>query len=48
MTKASFRAYIDESGDEGFKFRKSFDEEASSNWFILAAFVTRKKTDLRT
>lgn len=48
MTKASFRAYIDESGDEGFKFRKSFDEEASSDWFVLAAFVTRKKTDLET
>lgn len=48
MMKASFRAYIDESGDEGFKFRKSFDEEASSDWFVLAAFVTRKKTDLET
>jgi len=46
--KASFRAYIDESGDEGFKFRKSFDEQASSDWFVLAAFVTRKKTDLET
>jgi hypothetical protein len=43
---SSFRAYIDESGDEGFKFRKSSNEEASSDWFVLAAFVTRKKTDL--
>jgi len=48
MIKASFRAYIDESGDEGFKFRKSLDGEASSDWFVLAAFVTRKKTDLET
>jgi len=48
MTRASFRAYIDESGDEGFKFRKSFDEEASSDWFVLVAFITRTKTDLET
>lgn len=45
---SSFVAYIDESGDEGFKFRKNTDEQASSDWFILAAFVTRKKTDLET
>ena len=45
---ASFRAYIDESGDEGFKFRKSSNEEASSDWFVLAAFVTRKAADLQT
>jgi hypothetical protein len=45
---ASFCAYIDESGDEGFKFRTNPDEEASSDWFILAAFITRKKTDLQT
>jgi hypothetical protein len=42
----SFRAYVDESGDEGFKFRKSLNKESSSDWFVLAAFVTRKKTDL--
>jgi hypothetical protein len=45
---ASFRAYIDESGDEGFKFRNSDDEQASSDWFVLAAFITRKKTDIET
>jgi len=45
---ASFRAYIDESGDEGFKFRKSPNEQASSDWFVLSAFLTRKKTDLKT
>ena len=43
---ASFRAYVDESGDEGFQFRKSSNEQTSSDWFVLAAFVTRKKTDL--
>lgn len=45
---ASFAAYIDESGDEGFKFRQNVDEQTSSDWFILAAFVTRKKVDLET
>lgn len=45
---ASFRAYIDESGDEGFKFRSSNNEQASSDWFVLAAFITRKSTDLQT
>ena len=44
----SFCAYIDESGDEGFKFRTAPDEETSSDWFILSAFVTRKKTDIQT
>ena len=45
---ASFVAYIDESGDEGFKFRSNVGEQSSSDWFILAAFITRKKTDLET
>ena len=40
---ASFVVYIDESGDEGFKFN-----EGSSHWFILSAVVTRKETDLDT
>jgi hypothetical protein len=44
---ASFVAYIDESGDEGFKFRRRLDEQASSDWFVLAAFVTRKESDLQ-
>jgi hypothetical protein len=46
--QASFRAYVDESGDEGFVFRTSPPVQASSDWFVLAAFVTRKKTDLET
>ena len=45
---ASFRAYIDESGEEGFKFRVKLDEPRSSDWFVLSAFVTRKTTDLET
>ena len=45
---SSFVAYVDESGDEGFKFRQNVDDQTSSEWFILAAFVTRKKTDLET
>jgi len=42
---ASFITYIDESGDEGFKFRRSVDEQASSDWFVLAAFITSKRSD---
>ncbi len=45
---ASFVAYIDEAGDEGFKFRTSLAKQSSSDWFVLAAFVTRKKTDTET
>ncbi|MBC8472656.1 MAG: DUF3800 domain-containing protein [Planctomycetes bacterium] len=44
----SFVAYIDESGDEGFKFRTRVGEQISSDWFVLSAFVTRKKTDIET
>lgn len=44
----SFVAYIDESGDEGFKFRTSPNDQSSSDWFILATFITRKKTDIET
>jgi hypothetical protein len=45
---ASFVAYIDEAGDEGFKFRTTPAVQGSSDWFVLAAFITRKKTDLET
>lgn len=43
---ASFVAYIDESGDEGFVFDPN--RQGSSRWFVLAAVVTRKATDLQT
>ena len=44
--KASFRVYIDESGDEGFVFHA--DGSGSSKWLILSALVTRQETDLET
>ena len=43
---ASFVVYIDESGDEGFVF--DANRQGSSRWFVLAAVVTRKATDLET
>lgn len=42
---ASFVAYVDESGDEGFKFLP--DEQGSSRWFVLSALVVRKENDLQ-
>ena len=41
---ASFVAYIDESGDEGFRFLEN--ERGSSRWFVLSAVVFRKENDL--
>jgi hypothetical protein len=43
MTK-SFVAYIDESGDEGFKFLP--DDRGSSRWLVVSAVVLRKARDL--
>jgi Protein of unknown function (DUF3800) len=40
---ASFVAYIDESGDEGFKFA-----QGSSEWFVLSAAIIRKRSDVST
>jgi len=42
---ASFRAYIDESGDEGFRFYE--DGSGSSHWFVISALVIRLKNDLK-
>lgn len=39
---SSFIAYIDESGDEGFRF------PGSSEWFVLSALVLRRHTELET
>jgi hypothetical protein len=39
---ASFVVYIDESGDEGFKFAAG-----STEWFILSAVVIEKANDLK-
>lgn len=41
---ASFTAYIDESGDEGFVFLPG--EKGSSRWLVLSAVVFRKSKDL--
>lgn len=37
---ASFIAYIDESGDEGFKFLPN--ETGSSRWFVISAVIFRQ------
>lgn len=42
---ASFVAYVDESGDEGFKFLPN--EQGSLRWFVLSALVVRKENDLQ-
>jgi hypothetical protein len=44
MSNASFKVYIDESGDEGFVFKP--DGSGSSRWLVLSALVTRKRNDL--
>lgn len=43
--KPSFVVYIDESGDEGFKFND--DGSGSSRWFVLSAAVIRQRNDLQ-
>src|SRR3981081_1447369 len=40
---AEFVVYIDESGDEGFKF-----QGGSSDWFVLSAVVVKKAEELQT
>lgn len=38
---ATFVAYVDEAGDEGFKFGKG-----SSEWFVLGAAILRRATEM--
>ena len=38
---ATFVAYIDEAGDEGFKFDKG-----SSEWFVLGAVILRRASEM--
>lgn len=45
MANHSFAVYIDESGDEGFKFG-SGSVRGSSQWFVLSAVVIRRSNDL--
>ena len=40
---SSFVVYVDESGDEGFRFGSG-----SSEWFVLSAVITHRATDLPT
>lgn len=44
MVAILYRAYIDESGDEGFKWNP--DGTGSSTWFVLAAVIVRSDVDL--
>lgn len=39
----SWVVYVDESGDEGFKFDKG-----SSDWFVLSGIITSKASDIET
>ena len=40
---SSFVIYVDESGDEGFKFKEK--ASGSSEWFVLTAVITRKNSE---
>ena len=46
MPRISFKASIDESGDEGFAFK--VPRIGSSHWFVHSAVITRTETDLET
>lgn len=41
----AYKVYIDEAGDEGFKFLPG--ERGSSRWFVLSAAVIRHENDLQ-
>lgn len=43
VSDCSFRAYVDESGDEGFVFNP--DGSGSRRWLVLSAVVVRRKND---
>src|SRR5688572_4539788 len=43
---ASFVVYIDESGDEGFKFNGNGNGGGSSEWFVLSAVAVRAHNDI--
>ena len=43
MSRCTFVAFIDESGDEGFKFA-----HGSSEWFVLSAVITHTAEELAT
>lgn len=39
----SFVAYIDESGDDGWRF-----EHGSTRWFVVSAVVIKRRIDIET
>ena len=43
----SFVVYIDEAGDEGFKFPIKFGDKGSSLWFTMSAVVFKTDNELR-
>jgi len=43
----SYVAYIDEAGDEGFKFTVN-GKKGSSDWFVLSAAIIRAENDIAT
>lgn len=45
---ASYVVYIDESGDEGFKFQVPGGGKGSSKWFVLSGVVIEKHHDIET
>ncbi len=48
MAKAGvgFRVYIDESGDEGFKFAPNGSHDWSSLWFVISAVIVRTENEM--
>ena len=43
MPRPSYVAYVDEAGDEGFRF-----DRGSSAWFVVSAVLIRKPLDVET
>jgi hypothetical protein len=44
----SYVAYIDEAGDEGFKFKNKDGSKGSTEWFVLSGVVIRSEHDVAT
>src|SRR5262245_59537947 len=42
----SFRVYIDESGDEGFKFPLTPGGQGSSEWLVMSAVIFKAENEL--
>lgn len=41
-----FRVYVDESGDEGFKFAPDGSHNWSSHWFVISAVIVRTENEM--